>query len=100
MGRLTNLRPMVGTLPARVAMAPKIADTFYSTAEWRELARKVKRERGNACIRCGSRNRVIADHIIERKDGGAELDERNIQLLCHQHHQEKTAAARKQRARS
>jgi 5-methylcytosine-specific restriction endonuclease McrA len=42
---------------------------------------------------------VIADHIVERKDGGADLDPNNIELLCHAHHQKKTALARARRAR-
>jgi 5-methylcytosine-specific restriction endonuclease McrA len=41
--------------------------------------------------------RILGDHIIERKDGGAELDPNNIQLLCLGCHNAKTATARKDR---
>lgn len=77
---------------------PKVAASFYTSTDWRKLAAAIKRERGNKCELCGSRDRVIADHIVELKDGGAPLDRSNIQLLCHEHHQQKTAKARKARA--
>ncbi|WP_246697254.1 HNH endonuclease signature motif containing protein [Rhizobium sp. G21] len=86
-------------MPSRVAAAPKQAESFYQSREWRVLCAEIKRERGKACERCGSTDRVIADHIIERKDGGADLDKRNVELLCHRHHAEKTAAARAARAK-
>ena len=71
------LRPLLA-LVARVAPralpAPKLADGFYRSPEWRGLAAAVKRERGARCQRCGSGHRVIADHVIELRDGGAPLD--------------------------
>jgi len=91
---------LYGRMPARVASPPKIADSFYHSREWKSLVAQVKAARGNWCERCGSRRRVIADHKIERRDGGADLDPANIELLCHAHHQAKTAAARAARARS
>ena len=40
------------------------------------------------------------DHITEVADGGAFLDEGNVQALCHEHHERKTAiAAAARRAR-
>lgn len=80
-------------------MAPKRAESFYQSTEWRALVASIKRERGNFCQRCGSSERVIADHIVERKDGGADLDRSNIELLCAKHHAIKTAQARARRAR-
>ena len=100
MGRLTNIGPLIGGLAPKVKLAPKIADTFYQSKAWRGLASRIKRERGRRCARCGSTYRVIADHIVERRDGGAELDPSNIELLCFTHHQRKTADARKRRART
>lgn len=86
-------------MPAKLAHAPKVAEQFYQSPEWRALVRDIKRQRGAWCERCGSTDRVIADHIQERKDGGADLDPENIELLCGKHHAAKTAAARGARAR-
>lgn len=99
MGKLKNIAPRIGGLGARVKPPAKIADPFYLSREWRSLVAKIKRERGNWCERCGSGDRVIADHIIERRDGGADLDPSNVELLCFTHHQRKTAQARARRAR-
>lgn len=98
MGRLTCVGPRIGSAPPKVRLMPKLAEGFYNSVEWRRLVAQIKRERGNHCARCGSDVRVIADHIIERKDGGADLDPANIELLCHKHHQAKTAKARAIRA--
>ncbi|WP_262027135.1 HNH endonuclease [Microvirga sp. Mcv34] len=99
MGKLTNIKPRLSSTPPRLKSPPKIVEEFYSSPEWRALVKRIKAKRGNFCQRCGSSDRVIADHIIERKDGGADLDENNIELLCHTHHQKKTAQARARRAR-
>lgn len=101
MGRLTNLRPAVATLPSRVKLAPKIAEDFYNSKAWRALAAQAKREAGYRCQRpgCSSNVRLIADHVIERRDGGADLDRANIEVLCNAHHQAKTALARARRAK-
>jgi 5-methylcytosine-specific restriction protein A len=88
-----------GRLAPQVSAMPKVAESFYQSPEWRKLVAAIKRERGNWCERCGSNNRVIADHIKERRDGGADLDPSNIELLCQAHHAAKTAAARARRAR-
>lgn len=100
MARLTNIGGRIGGMSARVPLAPKVAELFYQSREWRGLVRRIKAERGNWCERCGSTERVIADHIVERKDGGADFDPKNIELLCAAHHNAKTAAARKARASS
>jgi 5-methylcytosine-specific restriction protein A len=89
----------LGRLPVKVSAMPKVAEGFYQSREWRQLVARIKRERGNWCERCGSTNRVIGDHIVERKDGGADLDQSNVELLCAKHHAAKTAAARARRAR-
>jgi 5-methylcytosine-specific restriction enzyme A len=99
MGKLKAMDSRLAPMPAKVKAAPKVAESFYQSGAWRSLVARLKRERGNWCQRCGSTERVIADHIVERKDGGADLDETNIELLCHRHHQQKTAQARARRAR-
>jgi 5-methylcytosine-specific restriction protein A len=101
MGRLKALGARVGSMPAKVRAAPKTVEGFYSSAAWRGLVADIKLERGARCQRPGCTTptkRVIADHIVERKDGGADLDPSNIELLCFDHHQQKTAAARAARA--
>lgn len=99
MGRLSNMGSRIGSLAPRVRPAPKVAESFYTSPEWRAL-KTAKRKQGQVwCARCGSTNRLILDHIVERKDGGADLDLSNTEWLCHAHHQVKTAEARKRRAR-
>jgi 5-methylcytosine-specific restriction enzyme A len=102
MGKLKAIGSRLGALPAKVKAAPKVAEGFYQSGAWRELVKDIKRVRGNRCERVGCTtptNRVIADHIVERKDGGADLDAGNIELLCAGHHAQKTAKARAARAR-
>lgn len=78
--------------------AQKVTDPFYQSRAWRRLAGLAKKLAGGRCCRCGSNERVIADHVIERRDGGAELELSNIQILCHACHERKTADARLARA--
>lgn len=99
MSKLTNLKPTLRGMPARLSPPPKQTESFYQCREWRALVAQVKHERGPYCERCGSTDRVIADHIVERKDGGADLDSKNIELLCQRHHAAKTAEARARRAK-
>ena len=101
MGKLKALGSRLGGMPAKVKAAPKVAEGFYSSPEWRGLVADIKRGRGARCERPGCptpTHRIIADHIVERKDGGADLDASNVELLCFTHHQQKTAAARAARA--
>ncbi|WP_363755110.1 HNH endonuclease signature motif containing protein [Sphingobium sp. LSP13-1-1.1] len=101
MGKLKALGSRLGGMPAKVKAAPKVAEGFYSSPEWRGLVADIKRERGARCERPGCptpTHRIIADHVVERKDGGADLDASNVELLCFTHHQQKTAAARAARA--
>jgi 5-methylcytosine-specific restriction endonuclease McrA len=95
---LKAVRPRLSAAPPRLAPAPKTADPFYLSIEWRRLVAAIKRQRGAWCQRCGSGERVLGDHIVERKDGGAELAANNIELLCQRCHQAKTAKARAERA--
>jgi len=99
MGRLrSSLPPRLTATAPRLVSSGKLADPFYQSAEWRQLVREVKAERGAFCQRCGSAKGLIADHIVERRDGGADLDKSNIELLCARHHGAKTQAARQRRA--
>jgi len=74
MGELTNIKPRLSSLAPRLKPPPKIVEQFYSSPEWRKLVAEIKRQRGAYCQRCGSTDRIIADYIIERRDGGADLE--------------------------
>lgn len=94
----TKLRP-----PQRQRLRDPVkkAEPFYLSAEWRALLAAIIRQRGRSCEdpahdpanpRTGVR--LVGDHIVERRDGGADLDPRNIMLRCFPCHARKTAAAR------
>lgn len=95
MTRIKSLPPLVKPLNLDTAKpAPKLTVPLYSSKGWLGLMARLKRQRGNACERCGTKGRVVGDHIIELKDGGAPLEETNIQLLCWPCHTTKTNQAR------
>jgi 5-methylcytosine-specific restriction enzyme A len=100
-GPLLREPPSWGSkLPPLVKAPGKVPDLLYTSAAWRALVRALKAERGNYCVRCGAGGRgvrIIADHINEVKDGGAELDPANVQMLCMACHGKKTAQARRAR---
>lgn len=103
MGRLKAMPSRLPSLAPRVAAMPKVAEGFYTSRAWRELValRKLDADYFAALRRAkddGSK-RVILDHIVERKDGGADLEPRNTQWLTMNEHQAKTARARAARAR-
>jgi 5-methylcytosine-specific restriction endonuclease McrA len=66
-----------------VRLPPKEADPCYLTPEWRELRREtLERDRGVCTVPgCG---RVVADHIVSRKEGGADALH-NTRSLCRLH---------------
>jgi 5-methylcytosine-specific restriction enzyme A len=88
--------------------APKRADLELLTPEhraWRKLVitraggRCEWIEDGRRCKRCEADGvTLFADHKIERRDGGAMLDDpHNGMALCGKHHTEKTVRARARR---
>lgn len=106
MARLTTLKPRIQVLDTRTAKpAPKEADAYYQTPEHKAWREQVLRRAGYRCewVENGQRcekaapHRLFADHILERKDGGADLDPANGQCLCGTHHSLKTAAERAKR---
>jgi len=54
-------------------------------------------EDGVRCDKAAPDHRLFADHINERRDGGALFDPANGQCLCGHHHNLKTYAARVER---
>jgi len=107
MAKLRTLGPT--TAPIRMASAhplPKQAEAFYQSDAWRKLRADLIRQRGRRCETCGKTHeldgtpvKLIGDHVIERKDGGADLDPRNVRLVCQACHNVKTAKARAERLR-
>lgn len=113
--KLKTLAPKVRPMRAKVEVK-KRTDDFYRSPAWNALKKQIRAERGRVCERCGKTYEddgapvdLILDHIIERRDGGADLDPRNVQQLCTRAggngagrlggcHNRKTAEARQRRA--
>lgn len=74
---------------------------IYDTQRWRRLSHKAKIIAGGLCEMCLKEGREsygdVSDHIIEISDGGAPYDLKNIQVLCHFHHNNKTKQEAKKR---
>lgn len=104
MSKIRMLGDRVPTLSTQIAGPPvKVADPFYHSAEyriWRELVINRAGERcewiedGNRCPKAAPLHRMFADHIVERRDGGAPFDPANGQCLCYGHHNIKTCRER------
>ncbi|GEM_PF-555349 len=104
---LHALRPVLPIVDTGVARLPaKQADRELLTTEhraWREavLSRADYRcewvQNGVRCERAAPAHRMFADHVVERKDGGAALDISNGQCLCASHHGLKTFGERARR---
>jgi 5-methylcytosine-specific restriction enzyme A len=103
--RLSNLKPRVAMASPRIAPRPRQPDSYYSTPEHREWRVAVCRRAGWQCeaIEDGRRcdksamngDRMFADHVTERSDGGADLGEGRC--LCGAHHTVKTNRERARR---
>lgn len=101
MGRLTAAPGRLAALPPRLRPAPKVAEPFYQSKAWLQLKarRRLDSDYFAALARRRGGERVILDHVRERKDGGADLDPLNTEWLTFTEHQRKTAKARAKRAR-
>ncbi|MBP2233096.1 5-methylcytosine-specific restriction endonuclease McrA [Azospirillum agricola] len=88
--RLIVLKPRLTPMDVRTARpAPKQPDAVLVSSAWQQLVERAIQVRGRRCERCGKTHeddgapvKLIGDHIHERRDGGAELDPANVQLLC------------------
>ncbi len=73
---------------------------FYGTARW-QRCRNWYKKRHPLCEDCLERGKFVpvycVDHIIEIKDGGAELEEDNLRSLCRRCHSVKTADVARER---
>jgi len=76
--RLVNAPlPLAPARPGANGMAAKVADPFYASPEYRKWRTLVIERAGGICQApsCGRRERrMFADHVIERRDGAADLD--------------------------
>jgi hypothetical protein len=104
---LKTIAPRIATVDTRrVTVAPERADAELLTPDHKAWALGVKRragwrceivENGLRCTNAAPAHRMYADHIVERRDGGAPLDPRNGRCVCRSHHGLKTAAERAKR---
>src|SRR5690348_14288700 len=108
---LKTFKPRLGTVDTRsVRPPPKTADAALLTPEhraWRLLVCKRANwqcqwvDNGIRCTASAARgDRMIADHIVERADGGAPYDAANGQCLCVRHNTIKGLQARSARSSS
>lgn len=106
MARLQTLPPRIDSLDTAIARTPKkVADAELLTPEHRAWRLAVMQRAGWRCevvdsgYRCTNRHpmRMFADHVVERKDGGALTDIANGMCVCPSHHQKKTLRARAER---
>lgn len=101
--KLKASKPRLGGQAPLLRAAPKVAESFYLSPEWRAMrARRMKDgDYFGALVRAKkdrSNGRVILDHTVERRDGGADLDPSNTKWLTFNEHQAKTAKAKAARA--
>ena len=70
------------------------------TPEYRAWRTAVFRRDGFRCVKCGSHDRIEADHILRWRDHPKlRYEIENGQTLCHDHHVEKTNEERRDDAR-
>lgn len=103
--RLRTLGNKVKTLDTRTARPlPKEADPHYGTPAHKAWRKKILDragwrcewvENGQRCPKRAPTDRMVADHVEERADGGADLGEG--QCLCVAHNTLKGLQARKRR---
>lgn len=103
MARLGTLKPLVKASEFRTVLPPaKRPDPELQTAEHRAWRKQVLDRARWRCEDCGAQGgrggvTLYADHVVERRDGGALLDVANGRCLCASCHTKKTVAARARR---
>jgi 5-methylcytosine-specific restriction enzyme A len=102
--KLRNFNTRLKLFDTKKVRAPeKVVESFYGTAEWKEARNAAFKRDKYTCVipGCGrNESRMFVDHIVERKDGGADYDLRNLQTLCGSHHTEKTLEERRKRGQA
>jgi cytochrome c553 len=104
MVKLRMLPPLVRSLAPHFKPAPKRAEPFYVSPEWRAFRAEIEKQRGRRCEdpECKAPHAPgprYLDHVKERKDGGADFDPGNVLFRCATCHGRKTEEARQARAR-
>lgn len=69
------------------------SDKFYHSTAWKKV-REIVLKSEPMCRMCKIKPATIVDHIIPIRKGGEKLNLENLQPLCHQCHNIKTAAER------
>ena len=83
----------------RVRYPEKTADPHYLSPEHKAWREAVLRRDGYRCQDAGPHGGPLhADHVVERSDGGADLDVANGLTRCQACHNRKTARERSMRA--
>jgi 5-methylcytosine-specific restriction protein A len=91
-------QPLRGVARRPIRSIVESRDTYYDSPEHRAWSREVIRRSGGMCVACGALDkRLVADHRVEIRDGGARTDPANGQALCWPCHGRKTAEARARR---
>tara|TARA_R110000772_G_scaffold153261_1_gene264271 strand:+ start:29520 stop:29819 length:300 start_codon:yes stop_codon:yes gene_type:complete len=91
---IANKKMVPSWLPERPQQSRETDNSkFYNSAAWRRLSRNYK-DKHPLCSECNRLGKVgpadVADHIVPIISGGAELDSKNLQSLCHHHHNQKS----------
>lgn len=63
--------------------------SYKQISNWNSIRSIVFNTMNNHCNECGSTNRLEVDHIVNVAEGGSS-DLSNLQLLCHECHDDKT----------
>ena len=86
MARLRTLKPRLTMFDiSTVKVPPKFANGFYFSPEWKAIKAQVHRRSGGICEAPGcNRPAVVCDHVVSRKDGGADHAD-NCRDLCRLH---------------
>ena len=90
MARLANIKPRLGVADlSRAKVPPKAVDPFYVSAEWKALRHACLTRDGFRCAIAGCEERaIVADHVVRRRDGGADALS-NLRSLCRHHDAER-----------
>lgn len=72
-----------------------MASYYYNTSEWKQLRQACLKRDNYTCQKCGKtgkeytgfrdKNKLIAHHIMERKNGGKD-ELKNLETLCQNCH--------------